>query len=476
VPCHRHNEPRGTDQRRGRVVLVDEHRTSRVSSAVNGQQPCESRLSKRRATRPADWKPPAGQVEQRLMRPAWSQQRDQPVRGLMWCPVVAPRKPPQAPRSSQEATQTAASEPGPSTPQPAKRSKRTKAEPAAEPTKGKGKGKAAKAKPAPQPGRWLDRDCNVRTAAETPRDLAASTNYDPIGLGPLQTAAARIKTTGIQQTPSDTQMSKSDNWKAHGPSLDQNTLDAHVPEEAVAQAHVHVEIPPIPPATLQTDAGNGQTRPSARHQRNASNTSTYDVDDLDSDWQNLLDNVWSHACLQPGNSFAIAKCTALTRLIVVGGCPSSARWAASHAPSGATSGCSQACSSDWDSWCGVCLGSSSGGDRQVPFMECGSPQTSSLAIACRMQADLMVDTTEASFLGQPLLEFCHPGSLTGLAAAARWLTPLKPSAHGWPQHCTQVLRVVVLTPHSQNTDRSGPRVAVVHPNVGPSEGQGAVSL
>ncbi|KAJ9527637.1 hypothetical protein QJQ45_025890, partial [Haematococcus lacustris] len=66
----------------------------------------------------------------------------------------------EAPRSSQAATQAAASEPGPSTPQPAKRSKRTKAEPgAAEPTKGKGK--AAKAKPAPQPGRWLDRDCNA---------------------------------------------------------------------------------------------------------------------------------------------------------------------------------------------------------------------------------------------------------------------------------------------------------------------------
>ncbi|KAJ9507791.1 hypothetical protein QJQ45_019304 [Haematococcus lacustris] len=104
--------PRGTDQRRGRVVLVDEHRTSRVSSAVNGQQP------------------------------------------------LAPRKPPQSPRSSQAATQAAASEPGPSTPLPAKRSKRTKAEPeAAEPTKGKGK--AAKAKPAPQPGRWLDRDCKA---------------------------------------------------------------------------------------------------------------------------------------------------------------------------------------------------------------------------------------------------------------------------------------------------------------------------
>ncbi|KAJ9518322.1 hypothetical protein QJQ45_010198 [Haematococcus lacustris] len=144
---------------RGRVVLVDEHRTTRVSSAVNGQQPCERQLNKRRATRPADWKPPAGQVHHRLVRPAWSQQRDQPVRGMMWCPVVAPHKPPQAPRSSQAATQAAASEPGPSTPTPAKRSKRTKAEPAAEPTKGKGK--AAKAKPAPQPGRWLDRDCNA---------------------------------------------------------------------------------------------------------------------------------------------------------------------------------------------------------------------------------------------------------------------------------------------------------------------------
>ncbi|KAJ9522514.1 hypothetical protein QJQ45_008353 [Haematococcus lacustris] len=84
----------------------------------------------------------------------------------MWCPVVAPRKPPQAPRSSQAATQPAASEPGPSTPPPAKGRKRTKAEQAAEPTqptkgKGKAQGKAAKAKPEPQPGRWLDRDCNA---------------------------------------------------------------------------------------------------------------------------------------------------------------------------------------------------------------------------------------------------------------------------------------------------------------------------
>ncbi|KAJ9514462.1 hypothetical protein QJQ45_016204 [Haematococcus lacustris] len=149
---------------RGRVVLVDEHRTTRVSSAVNGKQPCEEELNTLSATRPAGWKPPAGQVEQHLMRPAWSQQRDQPVRGMMWCPVVPPRKPPQAPRSSQAATPTAASEQGPSTPPPAKRTKdEPAAEPAAEPIKGKGKakGKAAKAKPAPQPGRWLDRDCNA---------------------------------------------------------------------------------------------------------------------------------------------------------------------------------------------------------------------------------------------------------------------------------------------------------------------------
>ncbi|GFH29609.1 hypothetical protein HaLaN_28298 [Haematococcus lacustris] len=102
---------------------------------MNDQQPCERQLNKCRATRPADWKPPAGQVEQRL-----------------------------APRSSQAATPAAAAEPGPSTPPPAQRSKRTKAEPeAAEPTKGKGKaqGKATKAKPAPQPGRRLDRDCNA---------------------------------------------------------------------------------------------------------------------------------------------------------------------------------------------------------------------------------------------------------------------------------------------------------------------------
>ncbi|KAJ9526710.1 hypothetical protein QJQ45_017824, partial [Haematococcus lacustris] len=150
-----------------RVIAKDKRKGSDKHKKDPGKkQPCEEELNKLSATRPAGWKPPAGQVEQRLVRPAWSQQRDQPVRGLMWCPVVAPRKPPQAPGSSQAATPAAASEPGPSNPPPAKRSKRTEAEQAAEPTqptkgKGKAQGKATEAKPAPQPGRWLDRDCNA---------------------------------------------------------------------------------------------------------------------------------------------------------------------------------------------------------------------------------------------------------------------------------------------------------------------------
>ncbi|KAJ9518158.1 hypothetical protein QJQ45_010098 [Haematococcus lacustris] len=131
--------PRGAGQLRGRVVLMDEHRTTRVSSAVNGKQSCEEELNHDQPNRRAGWKPPAGQVELRMLHAAWSQQRDQPA------------------LCSQQATQPAASEPGPSTPPPAKRSKRTKAEQAAELSKGK----AAKAKPAPQPGRWLDRDCNA---------------------------------------------------------------------------------------------------------------------------------------------------------------------------------------------------------------------------------------------------------------------------------------------------------------------------
>ncbi|KAJ9507153.1 hypothetical protein QJQ45_004851 [Haematococcus lacustris] len=112
--------PRGTDQLRGRVVLVSENRTTRVSSAMNGKQSCEEELDHEQSTRRADWKPPAGQwtcvfCAQHVASSVTSQ--------------CGP-DPPQTPCSSQEATLAAASEPGPST-----------------------------AMPTPQPGRWLDWEC-----------------------------------------------------------------------------------------------------------------------------------------------------------------------------------------------------------------------------------------------------------------------------------------------------------------------------
>ncbi|KAJ9520533.1 hypothetical protein QJQ45_007417 [Haematococcus lacustris] len=101
------------------------------------------------------------------MELAWSQQRDQLVRGLMWCLVVAPRNPASclSPHAARQ-PHSQQPEPEPSAPPLAKRSKRTMVVQAAEPTQpnkgtGKGKGNAAKAKPKPQPGNWLDRDCNA---------------------------------------------------------------------------------------------------------------------------------------------------------------------------------------------------------------------------------------------------------------------------------------------------------------------------
>ncbi|KAJ9510035.1 hypothetical protein QJQ45_011691 [Haematococcus lacustris] len=77
---------------------------------------------------------------------------------MMWCPVVAPRKPPQQPSSHTACSLRAWAQHS----LPAKSSKRTKAEQAVEPTQPtKGKGKAAEAMPAPQPGGWVDRDCNA---------------------------------------------------------------------------------------------------------------------------------------------------------------------------------------------------------------------------------------------------------------------------------------------------------------------------
>ncbi|KAJ9505642.1 hypothetical protein QJQ45_026052 [Haematococcus lacustris] len=73
-----------TDPRPGRLVIVDEFRTSRVSSSVHARQACELHLPNDQP-RPEDWVPPAGQVNKRLLRPAWSLRHAKYVRGLQWC-------------------------------------------------------------------------------------------------------------------------------------------------------------------------------------------------------------------------------------------------------------------------------------------------------------------------------------------------------------------------------------------------------
>ncbi|KAJ9514701.1 hypothetical protein QJQ45_028415, partial [Haematococcus lacustris] len=78
-----------------RLVIVDEFRTSRVSSSVHARQPCELHLPPNQP-RPADWVPPAGQVNPRLVRPAWSLRHAKYVRGLSWCHQVPPNHPPPA--------------------------------------------------------------------------------------------------------------------------------------------------------------------------------------------------------------------------------------------------------------------------------------------------------------------------------------------------------------------------------------------
>ncbi|KAJ9516460.1 hypothetical protein QJQ45_011189 [Haematococcus lacustris] len=126
-------QAQGTDQRRGRVVLVDELRTGRASSA--------------------------------------------------WAPASS--------HSPHAAAQPAASEPGPNTPPSAKCSKGTKAKQADEPsqpTKGKGKARvmASEAKPPLQSGRWLDRDCSAalymqHTGENLPKLPAKGKEYPELG-------------------------------------------------------------------------------------------------------------------------------------------------------------------------------------------------------------------------------------------------------------------------------------------------------
>ncbi|KAJ9526095.1 hypothetical protein QJQ45_009543 [Haematococcus lacustris] len=89
----RPNSGKPTDRVQGKVVTVDEFRTSRVSSILNSPQPCEEELDSSKPTRPVGWKPKPGQVQDRLLRSAWSKRFEAPVRGLMWCPWLAQATP-----------------------------------------------------------------------------------------------------------------------------------------------------------------------------------------------------------------------------------------------------------------------------------------------------------------------------------------------------------------------------------------------
>ncbi|KAJ9525691.1 hypothetical protein QJQ45_003504 [Haematococcus lacustris] len=84
----RANSGRPTDRLPGKVVTVDEFRTSRFSSAMNSPQPCEAGLDRSKLNRPEGWKPQPGKVQHRLLRSAWNKRFEAPVRGLMWCPML----------------------------------------------------------------------------------------------------------------------------------------------------------------------------------------------------------------------------------------------------------------------------------------------------------------------------------------------------------------------------------------------------
>ncbi|KAJ9528990.1 hypothetical protein QJQ45_000552 [Haematococcus lacustris] len=145
-----------------RLVIVDEFRTTHVSSSVHARQPCELHLPNDRP-RPADWVPPAGQVNQRLLRPAWSLRHSKDVRGLKWCHEVPPNPPP--PPLAQHPP--AQDPPAPAQDPPAPAQDPPPPPPAQEPPPPAQDQPPAQAPPGPAPrpqappwGRWLDRDTN----------------------------------------------------------------------------------------------------------------------------------------------------------------------------------------------------------------------------------------------------------------------------------------------------------------------------
>ncbi|KAJ9516358.1 hypothetical protein QJQ45_001044 [Haematococcus lacustris] len=149
------------DPRPDRLVIVDEFRTSRVSSSVHARQPCELHLPPNQP-RPADWVPPAGQVIPRLVRPAWSLRHAKYVRGLSTPPFPQPRTPlplpqpsPPPPPPAQAPLPPAPAQPP--TPPPAQ------APPAQAPPPPPAQAQPLPAAPGPVPppqappgGRWLD--------------------------------------------------------------------------------------------------------------------------------------------------------------------------------------------------------------------------------------------------------------------------------------------------------------------------------
>ncbi|KAJ9525831.1 hypothetical protein QJQ45_009293 [Haematococcus lacustris] len=151
-----------TDPRPDRLVIVDEFRTSRVSSSVHARQACELHLPDDQP-RPEDWVPPAGQVNQRLVRPAWSLRHAKYVRGMQWCHQVPPNPP--APAQDPPPAPPPAQAPPPAPP-PAQAPPPLPPAQAPPPPPAQAQPLPAAPGPVPPPqapswGRWLDRDTNA---------------------------------------------------------------------------------------------------------------------------------------------------------------------------------------------------------------------------------------------------------------------------------------------------------------------------
>ncbi|KAJ9521699.1 hypothetical protein QJQ45_015379 [Haematococcus lacustris] len=133
--------------------------------------PCELHLPDDRP-RPEDWVPPAGQVNQRLLRPAWSLRHSKDVRGLKWCHEVPPNPPPPPPAQHPPAHGPPAPAPAQDLPAPAQdppppAQAPPPLPPAQAPLPPPPLAQPLPAAPGPVPrpqapswGRWLDRDTN----------------------------------------------------------------------------------------------------------------------------------------------------------------------------------------------------------------------------------------------------------------------------------------------------------------------------